>query len=196
MHAPQTQRRQSAFSAVLQTAPLSFRNQSKRTVWQCLALVMALIGWTTTASASEYTIQVGAFKSPSQSYADNLRSFGEVNTAQSSSGVTVFTVGRYNSVDEAKGDLNRIADQYPGAFVRNMPASARSADIASSTSSAAAAPAAAPARKARSSSPDTQLWESLSESERRRVVYLDGVLHLKQGDQFVPLDEYRRSQGQ
>lgn len=185
MQTLQTQRHQ-------QVSPVSLH----RSVWQSLLVVLMLIGWTTTASASEYTIQVGAFKNPSQSYADSLRSLGEVNTAQSSSGVTVFTVGRYNSVDAAKGDLNRIADQYPGAFVRNMPASARSAEFASNGGSTSSASESAPARETGNSSPDTQLWESLSESERRRVVYLDGVLHLKQGDQFVPLDEYRRSQGQ
>jgi hypothetical protein len=113
----------------------------------------------------------------------------------------VFTVGRYNSLDDAKADLNRVADDYPGAFVRNMPSAARSVDFASRSANTSANQMAAhqAATQHSSSTPDTQssdakLWDSLSESERRRVVYLDGVLHLKQGDQFVPLAEYRRNQ--
>lgn len=196
MHALQTNRQQSNTSSVLQSrleTPLKPTSghwaKGFARVW--LPLMLALMGWSTTASATEYSIQVGAFKSPSQAYADDLRSYGEVNTAQGGSGVTVFTVGRYNSLDAAKADLNRVADDYPGAFVRNMPAAARSADQAIPRK-AATQQSSTP----KTQTSDTMLWESLSESERRRVVYLDGVLHLKQGDQFVPLAEYRRSQGQ
>ncbi len=186
MHALPFNRRPTTTSSAL-------RDCRHSTTWRWLPLAFALIGWSATTNAAEYTIQVGAFKNPSQSYAENLRSYGEVNSSQSSSGVTVFTVGRYSSVDEAKSDLNRIASDYPGAFVRNLPSSASSTGNISSTRSPAPSKAATQSSR---KTPDTQLWESLSESERRRVVYLDGVLHLKQGDQFVPLAEYRRSQAQ
>lgn len=203
MHALQFNRQPTTTSSALHDRHNGTRNETRDgtrdgTTWRWLPLALALVGWSATTHAAEYAIQVGAFKSPSQSYAENLRSYGEVNSSQSSSGATVFTVGRYSSVDEAKGDLNRIASDYPGAFVRNLPSSASSSGNVSNNrqlASQKAAPRKAATPQSRQT-PDTQLWESLSESERRRVVYLDGVLHLKQGDQFVPLAEYRRSQAQ
>lgn len=197
MHALQHNRRPTTTSSVLRDRRSGITSGIRSsTTWRWLPLALALVGWSATTNAAEYAIQVGAFKSPSQNYAENLRSYGEVNSSQSSSGVTVFTVGRYSSVDEAKSDLNRIASDYPGAFVRNLPSSASSAsNIGNIGSTRSAAPRKAATQQSRKT-PDTQLWESLSESERRRVVYLDGVLHLKQGDQFVPLAEYRRSQAQ
>lgn len=193
MYALQIIRRQTTNSSSLQSQPQR-KGSNNGSKWRWLPLALALVGWSTATTAAEYAIQVGAFKSPTQTFAENLRSYGEVNTSQSSSGITIFTVGRYGSVDEAKGDLNRIAADYPGAFVRNMPSAAGSVDVASMASGASTAATRKVATQQRKKSPDTQLWDSLSDSERRRVVYLDGVLHLKQGDQFVPLDEYRRNQ--
>jgi len=179
MHALQSNRR---------TATTTVHSRTSKLL-STIALAATLIGWSVAGNAAEYAIQVGAFKNPNAGYAENLRGYGEVNTAQSNS-ITVFTVGRYGSVAEANADLGRIEADYPGAFVRNMPAAARSVATASPRPTAAVQSTSTRIR----TTPDTQLWESLSDSERRRVVYLDGVLHLKQGDQFVPLAEYRRNQ--
>ncbi len=151
------------------------------------------------AWAAEYAIQVGAFKNPSQAFADEVRQFGEVNTAQNSNGITVFTVGRYDSIDSAQSNLDQVQARYPGAFVRNMPSSASNAGSnlrPQASEATAAATKKVEQAVASNTTPEAKLWESLTDSERRRVVYLDGILHLKQGDNFVPLTDYRRSQAQ
>ncbi len=162
-----------------------------------LSLIALTILGCNIARAAEFTIQVGAFKNPSQAFADEVRQYGEVNTAQNSNGITVFTVGRYNSKDSAKADLDRVRAKYPGAYLRNMPSAARQ-QTASPSITAVQQTNAAPRNTvaAASATPEAALWESLTDAERRRVVYLDGVLHLKQGDNFVPLSEYRRNQAQ
>jgi len=152
-----------------------------------LAFALALITNSATAVA-EFTIQVGAFKNPSEAFANQVREYGEVNTAQSGNDITVFMVGRFDTLAQANNGLAQVRSAYPSAFVRNMPAAARRATAQPNTASAANTAA------AETSTPDTQLWAALSDDERRRVVYLDGVLHLKQGDQFIPLTEYHQAQ--
>ncbi len=149
-----------------------------------------------TNALAEYAVQVGAFSKPSQAFADAVRELGEVNTAQSDAGITVFTVGRYATVDAAQADLARIQTTYPDAFVRNMPAGARQPQDLPQDNAVVAAvdktPGADKSRYVSGTTEDSDLWNSLSDEERRRVVYLDGVLHVKQGEQFVPLTDYRR----
>ena len=148
-------------------------------------------------ASAEYTIQVGAFSKPSQAFADQLRELGEVNTAQNGRGMTVFTVGRYESASAAKADVERVRLRYADAFVRAMPEAARSASVAMTTPAPRQPQAASPARSrlVSGTSQNSELWDGLTDEERRRVVYLDGVLHLKQGESFVPLAEYRRQSG-
>ena len=190
----------SAKPSNIRQTPLSLALRSTRSSARRLAFVtsvaVALVGGNL-AMAAEFTIQVGAFKNPSQAFAEEVRQYGEVNSAQNGRGITIFTLGRYGSKGEAQADLARIQDAYPGAYVRNMPSSARTPNLAESS----AAPSTAKASKATSivsstSTPEAALWESLTDAERRRVVYLDGVLHLKQGENFVPLSQYRRDQVQ
>ena len=164
---------------------LSQRLTTQLRTWCCACL---LASYTSSVwAATEFTIQVGAFKNPSDAFANQVREYGEVNTAQRDNNITLFTVGRYDSVDSAKQELDRIRGAFPGAFIRNMPAAARRSQASTPRETAVA-------NETDSAIPDAQIWESLSAAERSRVVYLDGVLHLKQGDQFVPLAEYRRSQ--
>ncbi len=145
---------------------------------------------------AEYTIQVGAFGKPSQAFADRVRELGEVNTTQNARGMTVFTVGRYATSDAANADIERVRREFPDAFVRSMPDSARSPDAKANAVAAAddtqGAERAGYPRLISGTTRDSELWNSLSAEERRRVVYLDGVLHVKEGESFVPLAEYRR----
>ncbi|MFK7913795.1 MAG: SPOR domain-containing protein [Pseudomonadales bacterium] len=148
-----------------------------------------------TSQAATYTIQIGAFKTPNATFADQARSVGEVYATQRASGVTAVSVGSFDSSAEASSALARIEDNYPGAFVRHANTDSRRLLAAGSGSERAAASATRTAPAARSttasSSNTSDVFATLSAKERKNVVYLDGVLHFKQGDQFLTLAEYR-----
>ena len=77
-----------------------------------LTIFLAVISFSASAFA-EYAVQIGAFGKPSQAFADSARALGEVNTAQTDAGITVFTIGRYASVDAAQADLARHSRKLP-----------------------------------------------------------------------------------
>lgn len=155
-----------------------------------------LLGSGTTLAAT-YTIQIGAFKSPSAQFTERARSVGNVYATDRASGVIALSVGSFASSAEANSALARIEDDYPGAFVRHANPNARRAfaesnsngrAMASASSTATSSPRARPATAV---SDTSDVLATLSASERKHVVYLDGVLHFKQGDQFLTLAEYR-----
>ncbi len=151
---------------------------------------------------ADYTVQIGAFSKPSDAFAAPARSIGQVNTTATSNGITIFTVGDFDTMTSAKDALDSLRNDYPDAFVRNIPGSRKpvaASRPAEPTTTGMATPTPTEPKTRRltatqGSSEDSQLWNSLTDDERKRVVYLDGVLHLKQGERFVPLAEYRREQ--
>lgn len=162
-----------------------------------LPIAVAMLLGTGTASAATYTIQIGAFKSPSAQFADRARAVGNVYAIERASGVVALSVGSFASSAEANSALARIEDDYPGAFVRHANPDARRA-FANTSGNGSAMPAASSAaeaqartRPAANSSDTSDILATLSPSERKHVVYLDGVLHFKQGDQFLTLAEFR-----
>jgi hypothetical protein len=138
--------------------------------------------------ADSYTIQIGAFRTPSESFVEPARSVGEIYFNRRDSGLVALSVGRFDSFDEAQDKLPLLAGDFPGAYVRRAEADARSQFSASNTLSASAE---AQPRKNAPSGTEDQLLASLSEAERKNVVYLDGKLHFKDGNRFIPLREYR-----
>ncbi len=127
------------------------------------------------ASAAEYVVQIGAFRRPSQDFAAAARQVGEVTTVVTSSGVTLFQVGTFGSFSEANEARSSLrAAGYADAFVRRARRSAASLPAVS------AAPPAEGATR----------FERLPAELQARTVYLDGRLHVKEGDRFIPLSEY------
>ncbi len=160
--------------------------------WRTYLLVTMLTTFSATANAAElFTIQIGAFKTPNDTYSVPARAVGEIYATERSNGVTALSVGRFADVDAASAALAQISRHYPSAYVRrahpeaqlrNAPATASKAPLPPTTQTQAANP---------QQPLETELLSSLTDDERKHVVYLDGKLHYKQGDSFVPLAQYR-----
>ena len=131
------------------------------------------------AQAGDYTVQIGAFRNPPADYAVRAESVGPLQTTRTAEGVTRFRIGEYAS--EAEADVARIAlveAGYADAFVIRARGARRVTTIP------------APRTESRSGDPLAGVPAHL----RSRVVLLDGVYHVKDGDRFTPLEEALRAE--
>ncbi len=152
-------------------------------------------------SAAEYTIQIGAYEKPAKSLVTQASQLGEVNTALNDMGMTILTIGRYDTAREARVELPSIRETYQGAFIRAVPDSISWGSGYENfvEGSAPVEPASSYVSTSSGSSAaqtyGTDSLSSLTAEERRHAVYLDGVLRMKDGDSFMSLEEYRRTYG-
>lgn len=153
----------------------------------------------TLAQAAEYTIQIGAYEKPTKSLTAQASHLGEVNTALNDMGMTILTIGRYDTARLARVDLDSIRASYDGAFVRKVPdsmswgaGSEGFTDNSTSTASSSDTTYSSGSTATVYANGSNDL-SSLTADERQNAVYLDGVLRMKQGDSFMSLEEYRRS---
>ncbi|MEM1229179.1 MAG: SPOR domain-containing protein [Pseudomonadota bacterium] len=162
-----------------------------------LALACLALCATGAAQAEDYTIQIGAFSTPSDRFAASARSEGTLYYTARDGGMVALSIGRYASFAAAQNQLAQLQDSYPDAYVRRADPDAAQrwpgggAGIAAETASATRAARGSAAR--RTNAPDDAILATLSEAERKNVVYLDGKLHVKEGNRFTPLREYQRS---
>lgn len=143
---------------------------------------------TTPALAVDYAVQIGAFKQvPESGYLDAASSYGSLIQTDAGDGVTAYALGPFSSRVDAETSLALVQTHYPDAFIRQVgdsqevsqPASNRGQSIGQTP---------APARVVAGGGD----LSSLSAEERGRIVYLDGVLHIKEGDTFTPLSVYQQ----
>jgi len=125
-----------------------------------------------------YDIQLGAYKRYVEDNFIHLEQYGSLYTKNTKRGLTRVRIGHYESQSEARKALKQIqASGFRDAFmVTSVTDSADStADLAAETYSR----------------PETMpIWQQLSDEQRRNVVYLDGVLYIKEGNDFISLSEY------
>lgn len=139
-----------------------------------LSLLAASVSW-----ADDYVVQIGALESPSERFAEPAQAIGDVRTSRAREGLTRYRVGSFPTKSAAEQALARLrAAGYQDAFVLRT----------ASVPEGAALPAVSAAP------PATDELAGLPENLRRRVVYLDGVLHVKEGERFTKLSDYLRSQ--
>jgi cell division septation protein DedD len=130
------------------------------------------------AGAADYTVQIGAFRNPDPSFAESASRLGSVHTSRSEAGLTRFLVGRFPTRSAAQALLEKLRGAgYSDAFVRRADPAPNLPDVAQGPRPSAAA-----------ETGDASL-ESLPADVRDKVVRLDGVLHIKEGDRFTPLSE-------
>jgi len=131
------------------------------------------------ANAGSYTVQIGTYRNPDHTVIEDRmpEDIGEIRTATTASGLTEFLVGSFGTFSEAEDALERLQGAgFDDAFVRRQGDSPRGSG-GTVTDEESNLP-----------QDDRALLSSLSEEERRSVVYLDGRLHRKIGDQFIPLE--------
>ena len=163
------------------------------------------------AADLEWTVQIGALRRPDAGFAAAAETVAPVRTTQTREGLTRFRVGRFDDPQDAEralGALRRAG--YADAYVVQTRGAAAGLPAVSAgppptrgtspTSHTSLTPHTSPTSHT-SPTPHTsprlnpsrdgeQVIESLPESLRSRVVYLDGVLHVKDGDRFTPLAEH------
>lgn len=183
-----------------------------RPLKRCLLLTATLLGCWSAGVRADYTIQIGAFRNPTDQYAADARRAGPVYLTERAGGIMALSAGRFENRADAESTLNELKEYYPDAFVAELSpralafATARelASDLGGATTSSTAGGASIPkSNLERASSPaansgarpapsisEQRLLDRLTDDERRRVVYLDGVLHVKSGNDFIPLTEY------
>lgn len=159
-------------------------------------------------AAQTYTVQIGAFREPAAGFVDAVSNHGEVVSETNAKGLTLISVGRFDERDSAEALRAKMVASYPDAYVRRIRSANGAVSAASRPSSSAARPASVRAGSLsglteaelrtgngpllRGSARDKQLWQGLSYEDQQRVVTLDGQLHIKLDDRFVPLAQYQR----
>lgn len=148
-----------------------------------LALTVLLATASSNAFASEYVVQIGAFSNDVREYLEPARSYGQIVERATSSGATSYSVGPFGSEVDARTALKLLQEHYPDAFVR------RHWGERAETTTGPIAVEPVIARTGNLS--NEQTLANLTAEERERVVYLDGILHVKEGDEFIPLAQYQ-----
>lgn len=144
-----------------------------------------MIAFTSSAIATEYVVQIGAFTKDVRDYLEPARSYGQIVQRATPSGATSYSVGPFGSEVDARTALDLLQEHYADAFVRQ-----HRGDSAGASRTTVAAPA-APVIARTGNLNNEQTLASLTAEERERVVYLDGILHVKEGSEFIPLAQYR-----
>jgi len=149
----------------------------------------------TSISAEEYSVQIGAFRKPAPSFTEKAAAVGKLYTTKTASGLTRIQVGRFASKQEAAvAKAALLGAGYADAFVvrKGVAAARTSSTRKDTTQTAPGSPRPAESGVLRASPVDRDPLAGVPEDLRDRVVILDGRLHVVEGDQFTPLDEYER----
>jgi hypothetical protein len=150
-----------------------------------LLLLLLLIteqGW-----ADQYAVQLEASKSPSLERYEALSVHGNLYTVSGDNGFIRARLGPYESKDRALDILRDVrAAGYTDAFIARQ----QSSDVTKPSMES----------KRTKHEHDSKIfdvrtskeWKMLTPEQQANAVYLDGVLHVKDGDQFISLDEITR----
>lgn len=132
--------------------------------------------------ANDYVVQFGALKQPYEAYSEKAHRIGRVYTVTTTSGFTLYKMGPFESgasAIEAMGQLRSLG--YLDAYIKD-----------DSSKPEAITPRMANSTSKTSKDVDPRMAvAALPDAVRSKIVYVDGVLHVKEGDQFTPLGEYR-----
>lgn len=152
-------------------------------------LFLLTASWGALAGDAQFSIQVAAVKETSKlAFFKQSTGFDSLYTEETESGLVRIKLGAYRSREEAKKDLFVIKRKgFPQAFITaNTRRPAVKSPIIYSKPHAISEPI-------KSDHPDpssSPAWSTLTEVQKRNVVYVDGVLHLHEGGKFIPLSSY------
>lgn len=159
------------------------RRKTKEMRHNRLAAMLILMVAAGPSTAEDYVVQFGALKQPYEAYAEKARQIGSVLTVSTKNGFTLYKLGPYESGTSAREAMGRLRSAgYRDAYLKLNVAQ-------SSLSDARLAGTTAMPSKAVASGQDISM---LPDSVRSKLVYVDGVLHVKEGDRFTPLTQYQQ----
>ncbi len=139
---------------------------------------------------SHYVVQIGAYRDPSGLDLEPARALGEVSSHPGDDGLTRITIGRFQTLNEAKLVMSRaVTAGYTDAFVSAY----REARGATAVSPSQHMPAPKAARISRRAVHDPNriaaARKKVSADRHKDVIYLDGRLVLREPDgSFRPLE--------
>ncbi len=138
-----------------------------------IVLIFAVF-FSSVAQADTFDVQIGAFRNPAAASISLPADVGEMRSERGADGLTRFVVGPFSSRTDADQARDRLrATGFDGAFVRASSGASTPSQYSVTTYSADVA---------ETSSQDSFEGEG-------EVVMLDGRLHRKVGDRFIPLQE-------
>ncbi len=159
-----------------------------------LFLILFLAGLNTQADADNgsYSIQLGAYKNPDMNIFSAAEEYGALYTEESAYGLTLIKLGHYASRSEAIAVLRAIRDAgFRDAFLSSAGGGIFSID--EEMPMAETFPATSSFSNEKNINPESlKIWNQLSDLQRESVIYLDGVLHIEEDGQFIPLSDYTR----
>ncbi len=160
-----------------------------------LSAVMLAGGYVQSVNADDYGVQVGAFEVIDPAFIDKLVGYGEI-IELSNDGLTRVIVKAGNSRADNEYLLKTLQDAgFGDAFIRSLGATSevnasykRGRKVNPSDHDINSSGEHLHNGQSHRHIEEDAAWLRLSPEERRNAVYLDGKLHLKQGDEFIPLD--------
>lgn len=136
------------------------------------------------AAQDRYVVQVGAYEHERPELLQTLESYGEPVTVRVADDLVRVAVGYYPTVADAQETLLSLQDAgFPDAFVRERQGQFAALNVSNDV--VETAPLTVYSRNAQMSA--NEKLDSLSKEERDNVVLLDGRLHIKNGNEFIPL---------
>lgn len=158
------------------------KREFKQMRFNRLTVIFILMVTAGPSTAEEYVVQFGALKQPYEAYAEKARQIGSVLKVPTTSGFTRYELGPYESGASAREAMGRLRSVgYRDAYVKG----GGSQPTISTTRLAPTKAKPSKAVEARQAIPP------LPDDVRSKLVYVDGVLHVKEGDRFTPLVEYQ-----
>ena len=160
-------------------------------------LLLLTASWITLADSTHFSVQVAATKNPDLARFREVTEFGSLYTEETGEGLIRVKVGSYASRAEAEQALSGVqARGFTGAFITS--ATGQSASLPDNTTPSSetithevASNEILPEPEENQVTPEQlPAWSRLTEDQKRDVVYLDGVLHLRRNGEFIPLSRY------
>ncbi len=152
------------------------------------SLLLLTASWNTLADSSHFSIQIAATQDANLARFREVTEFGTLSTEETGNGLIRVKIGSFKSRAEAELVLQNIqAKGFTEAFITspaNQTASLPETSIASVSANAE------PQKDSTAIPESSPAWSRLSEEQKRNVVYLDGVLHLRVNGEFIPLSSY------
>ncbi|MEM7218290.1 MAG: SPOR domain-containing protein [Pseudomonadota bacterium] len=191
---------------------------ARRRLRMACCVALAIFG-TGSAFGAEYTVQIGTFdRAPASGFTENATANGELVTSPGPNGWTRYSIGRFDSSADARDTLVALQSAgYYDAFIMRLDGASPIATAArgeAATDDGATQAGRFRIRTFDTSSGETRDFEPSSGADRaagstpaavpisqpveptelpaylrEKLVYLDGIPHIKDGDSFVPLTD-------
>ena len=154
------------------------------------SLLLLTASWNTLADSSHFSIQIAATQDADLTRFREITEFGKLSTEETGSGLIRVKVGSFKSRADAERALQNIrAKGFAEAFITSPSIKVTSPPKNTETETVNSTPI-KPQDNDVVIPEATPAWSRLTEEQKRNVVYLDGVLHLRVNGEFIPLSSY------